>query len=222
MIDTLKDHPLFKNIEEEDIETLVTCLEIYEREYLKNEYIIQENYDIDFAGIVAKGSIYMEQEDYFGNKYFYNTLLTNSLFGEVFIAEETIQCSVNYRAAEDCRIIFIRYQGMLNYCYKACPHHKQLIENLIYLIATKSRTFIEKIEIISKKTLRSKILSYLKLLSKKQNSELVISTLNHTELAEYLCINRSAMIRELKNMKKDNLIDFKKNTYALKNNTKNY
>ncbi len=34
-------------------------------------------------------------------------------------------------------------------------------------------------------------------------------------MADYLCIDRSALTRELNNMKKDGLLDFDKNTFHL-------
>ena len=212
----LKNHPLFKNIVEDDISKLISCLDIYEKDYLKNEYIILVNNKIDFIGIVVHGTIFMEQEDYYGDKFFFTSLPKNNLFGEIFISWDVLDCSVNYRAATDCSIIFIKYATILNSCSKGCDCHKQLIENLVNLMALKSRNLIEKIEIISKKTLRERILSYLKILSKKQNSNRVTSNLNHTELADFLCVNRSSMLRELKKMKSEKIIDYNKNVYILK------
>lgn len=222
MLTSLKNHPLFRNISEENIKLLTDCLDIYEKEYLKNEYIILENNKIDFIGIVTQGSIYMEQEDFFGNKYFFTSMPKNNLFGEIFISYDIIDCSVNYRATTNCKIIFIRYASILNKCQKSCIQHSQLIENLINLMAYKSRILIEKIGIISKSTIRQRLITYFKILSKKQKTNTIISNLNHTELADYICANRSSMLRELKNMEKDGLIKFKDNTYHLSNLSDTY
>ncbi len=39
---------------------------------------------------------------------------------------------------------------------------------------------------------------------------------NRQQLADYLCIDRSAMSNELSKMKKEGLIDYKKNTFWIK------
>lgn len=217
MLNSIRCHPLFQNIEDEDLIRLIECLDIYEKEYLKNEYIILENNKIDFIGIVTQGSIFMEQEDFYGNKYFFTSMPKNNLFGEIFISQDVIDCSVNYRASTNCKIIFIRYATILKTCQKSCEAHSQLIENLINLMAYKSRILIEKIEIISKNTIRQRLITYFKILSKKQKTNTIISNLNHTELADYICTNRSSMVRELKNMQNEGLIDFKNNVYHLNN-----
>jgi len=84
-------------------------------------------------------------------------------------------------------------------------------------MASKSKLLIEKIEIISKKSLRERILTYLLILAEKQKSKRVISNLNHREMAEFLCVNRSSMIRELGRMKEEGIIDFNKNQYVILN-----
>jgi CRP-like cAMP-binding protein len=74
---------------------------------------------------------------------------------------------------------------------------------------------MEKIEITSKTTIRDKILAYLSMLSQEQKSRYVTLPITKSELAEYLSVNRSAMMRELTNMRNDGLIDFDKNTFRI-------
>jgi CRP-like cAMP-binding protein len=212
----VENHPLFKNIEKKEIEKLLQCLDIHEKKYKKDEYIVLEGNLINFVGIIVNGRIFMEKEDYFGNKYFYTEIEQHSLFGDVFISPHIKSSTVNYKAITDCTVLFIKYDNIMHFCEKNCDYHKQLLENLINLIALKSRTLMEKIEIISKKSLRDRILTYLALLAEKQQSNNVISPLNHKEMAEYLCVNRSSMLRELSNLQKDDVIDFCKNNYSLK------
>ena len=75
---------------------------------------------------------------------------------------------------------------------------------------------MNKLEIMGKTSIREKILAYLSMLSQQQNSRYVETPLSRTELADYLSINRSAMTRELSNMKTEGLIDFDKNMFIIK------
>lgn len=215
MENILQKHPFFSGIQKNDIEKLLNCLSVYNKSYRKDEYIIKAGNNIDFIGILLSGRIFMEKEDYSGNNYFYTEIQQDNLFGEVFICPDTQSSTVNYRAITDCTILFIKYDTVLHMCRKNCRCHQILIENLVNLIAYKSRGFMDKIEIISKKSLRERILTYLSLLSQKQHSNTVKSPLNHKELADFLCVNRSSMLRELHHMEEANLIKVNRNTYVL-------
>ena len=90
-----------------------------------------------------------------------------------------------------------------------------LADNLYDLLGQKNMQLIEKVEIVSKPDLRSKILAYLTLQAEKQNSRYLEIPLNREEMAEYLCANRSSLSRELALLKRDGILDFHKNTFVL-------
>jgi CRP-like cAMP-binding protein len=215
MINMIEDHPLFENIKSKDIDKLLACLSVYQKGYKKNEYIIQIGNKIDFVGIILSGRVFMESEDFYGNNRIYTEIQQKSLFGEVFICPQTKSSNVNYKAITDCTILFIKYENILHMCKMGCSCHQLLIENLVNLIALKSRYLINKIEIISNKTIRERILTYLTQLSFDQHSITVTSPLNHKEMACFLCVNRSSMVRELHNMKVEKLINYDRNIYNL-------
>lgn len=209
-------HPLFEGIHPAELGKLLECLSTFTKNYKKDEYIIQEGKAISYIGILMSGRVFMEKEDCSGNVYFFTEIPQEHLFGEVFICPRLLSSTVNYRAITDCTILFIRYDSILHLCGNNCKRHQQLITNLVNLLALKSRYLLEKIEIISKKTIRERILSYLEHLAEKEHSKQVVSPFNHKELADFLCVNRSAMIRELRQMKLAQLIDYNKNNYILK------
>lgn len=217
MINTLEKHPLFAGISKDNIKILLDCLVLHRKTYKKNEYIIQEGNKVPYVGILIYGRVYMEKEDASGNIYLITEIPKNFLFGEIFICPQPLYSTVNYRAVTDSTILFIKYESILHLSSHDCSCHQRLIENLVNLIALKSRAFIEKIEIISKNTIRERVLAYLSLLSVNQSSDRITSPFNHKEMASYLCVNRSSLIRELHRMKDENLIDYEKNKYVLKN-----
>ena len=86
---------------------------------------------------------------------------------------------------------------------------------MVRLISAKNVTLIQKIEVISKKTLREKILAYLSIQAQVQGTRYFEIPLGRVELADYLCADRSALTRELSSMKADGLIDFDKNVFRI-------
>lgn len=86
---------------------------------------------------------------------------------------------------------------------------------MVHIIASKNRDLMRKVEIISKKTLREKILAYLSIQAQLQKSRYFEIPLGRVELAEYLCADRSAVTRELAKMKEHGLIDYDKNCFRI-------
>ena len=107
------------------------------------------------------------------------------------------------------------YVNMTNMCTNACDFHHRLVENMVRIIAAKNRDLMRKVEIVSKKTLRDKILTYLSVQAQNRNSRYFQIPLSRGELAEYLCADRTALSRELAAMRDDGLIDFDKNVFKI-------
>ena len=86
---------------------------------------------------------------------------------------------------------------------------------MVRIIAGKNRELMKKVEVVSQKTLREKILAYLSHQSQRAESRYFEIPLSRQELAEYLCADRTALSRELASMKADGLIDYDKNMFRI-------
>ena len=111
--------------------------------------------------------------------------------------------------------VHIPADRILHPCRNSCPFHHALSRNLFDLISRRNVALTEKIEITSKSSLREKILAYLSLEAQKAGSMKVTIPLSRSEMADYLCTNRSALSRELANMKKDGILDYDLRTFHL-------
>lgn len=208
-------HPLFRGISEADLTRLFFCLNARKKAYYQNEYILMQGDPVKAMGIVLQGKVFMEGEDYSGNSHVYTEMHQGDVFGEIFIGYTPLNSFVNYRAVTDCLILYIEYDAVLEPCSKSCRCHWQLLENMIKLLALKSRMLTEKIEIISKPSLRQRILAYLSFLARRQEEETLHSPLNKTEMAEFLCVNRSSMLRELGRMEDEGILENTGNHYRI-------
>ena len=93
--------------------------------------------------------------------------------------------------------------------------HTKLIENMLGLIANKNLMLQSRMEIVCMKSVRAKVLQYLKSFVPEQGREITIP-FNREKLAEYLCVERSALSHELAKMKRDGLIEYRKNKFILR------
>jgi CRP-like cAMP-binding protein len=70
-------------------------------------------------------------------------------------------------------------------------------------------------EFLSKRSIREKILSYLAFQKEISKTSSFLVPLNRNEMADYLCVDRSAMSRELSKLRDEGIIEYKKNKFNL-------
>lgn len=207
--------PLFDGIDAADFGSMLGCTGYHIGLYQKGQVIILEEEQIRHVGIVLSGAVDMIKEDVWGNKTLLTRMKKNELFGETFACGDDNRSAVTFVAPEDAQVLFLPFHKMMHTCTHACIFHQKLVENMVRIIANKNRDLMRKVEIISKKSLREKILTYLSIQSQAQNSRYFQIPLSRQELAAYLSADRTALARELTKMKADGLIDFDKNMFRI-------
>lgn len=208
-IPTLKKTALFARLEN-DLEKVLPCLSPQIRTYEKDNIIILSGEPVRSIGIVLSGGARMVKEDIEGNVNILMDLQEGELFGETFACAGMKKSLVTVQAIETCKIMFIDYKKIITVCSAVCEFHTKLIENMLMLIAEKNILLNQKMEIISKRTIREKLLAYFEMQKGIANSNKFMIPFNRTELAAFLCVDRSAMTRELSNMRKDGLLIIEK------------
>ena len=198
---------IFKNISDEDISKLLKCFEVKERSFKKDATIMTFVGNTSTVGIIIKGKAELIRNDYNGNRTIIETLEEGEIFGDVFSNYNIDELSV--KAVEETNILFIDFYHITKRCKKACPYHSKVVENTLNILSQKIATINERIEVLAKRTTREKLLAYFEIMSKKNLSKKFYLTLTYTDLADYLGVDRSAMQRELKNLKEDELIKTK-------------
>lgn len=211
----LQTMPLFEGIKKAEVTSLLACLGSYVRPYKKGELIFLAGEAVRHIGIILTGSVNMIKEDVWGTQTLIILMETGEIFGETFACGDPLDSSVTFSVRSDCRILFLPFSNVIRSCTASCPFHHQLIENMVRLMSRKNIQLIEKIEVSSKRTLREKISTYLLIQAQQQESEYFEIPLGRLELAAYLCADRSALTRELSQMRSEGLLDFEKNTFHL-------
>ena len=214
MVKDLKS-PLFAGISPTDMEGMLGCIGYHICTYQKGQIIAFEEENINHVGVVLEGAVDMIKEDIWGNRTMLVRTYPQDVFGETFACGEESQSVVIFAAAQDCRVLFLSFCRVMHTCTHACVFHQTLIENMVRLIARKNRELMRKVEVVSKKTLREKILAYLSIQAQSQGKNTFEIPLGRLEWAEYLCADRSALTRELSKMQEEGIIDYQRNTFKI-------
>lgn len=214
-IEVLKNNVLFKGFELDDLESILKCLSGKFVPYKKNEFIFLSGDPINFVGIVLSGSIKIIKEDLEGNVYILAKLGVNEIFAEAFAFGGVEESPVSVQSVEGCEILFIDCKRIIESCSNACSFHTRLIDNLLAMVARKNVMLNQKIEILSKRTTREKLLMFFEIQRQMAHSKKFTIPFNREALAHYLCVDRSAMSRELCKMRDEGLIKFNKNEFEI-------
>ncbi|MEE8817196.1 MAG: Crp/Fnr family transcriptional regulator [Lachnospiraceae bacterium] len=211
----LKKSQLFAGVHENEIVPMLHCTGAYQKTFQSGEAILLKEDSVPCAGLILKGSVQMVQEDVFGVRTILMTLGPGEFFGESFACGTQLHACVTFEAQTDTKAVYFPFHRMLTMCGSACSFHQRLIENMVFLLADKNTRLMAKLEILSKRTLTQKILSLLSFEAQRAGSLYFTLPMNRDEMAEYLCVNRSALSRELSLMKDKGLIDYDRNTFRI-------
>lgn len=214
-LEILKTVTLFDGIDEPDIQTLLNCLRARIIHYDKEDIIFMAGDKINDLGIVLDGRIQIVQNDYFGNKCIIGNVEIGQLFGESFSFADIKTLPFNIYAIERSDVLLIDCKALITTCEKSCSFHRRLIFNMLNIVTLKNIALTEKIEFISRRTTRDKLIAYLTAQAQKFESDKFSIPFNRQGLADYLNVDRSAMSSELSKLKNDGIIKYEKNRFEL-------
>ena len=215
-IDIIKKSSLFVDITEEEINSMLACLNARIKTYKKGEYIYVSGDVITNISIVLDGSLHVQSDDYWGNRSIISHLAKGDIFGEAYVAPTSGAFLSDVIAVEDSVICNLDASKVLTSCSSACTFHTKLIKNLFYVISSKNRTLVQKLGHVTKRSTREKLISYLSFQAKKHNSNQFFIPFNRQQLADFLSVDRSAMSNELCKMRDEGLLSFHKNHFVLR------
>jgi len=203
---------LFNNISDKNKEKLLKILHAHTYTYTKNLKILSTNRGENYIAIVDSGYVQIIQNDYNGEQFISDRLYDGAIFGPMF---SIINNECDIITKEDSKVTIIDYDEIINNTDVNNVFYKQFIQNLLLIVSEKIKEKNERIKIITKKTIRNRLLEYFKLASNYNTTKTIYLPFSITELAEYLAIDRCAMSRELKNLKEEGFISIKNKKISL-------
>lgn len=207
---------LFYGLKEDEITSLLGCLNAEKCSYKKGEVILSEGSITEDIGIVLSGMAIISCCDIWGNNSILGNAAPGSVFAEVYACIPGQPLLVTVSAAEDTSILFMNVGRVLTTCTNACPFHARLARNLLTVCAHKSLRLSQRIQHTSSKSVRGRLMSYFSECAKHAGSNSFLIPYNRQQLADYLNVDRSTMCNELSKMQKDGMIEYERNHILLK------
>lgn len=211
-LSTLK---IFEGISPEELKHLLPCLNWHVKKFKKGDFIFHAGEVINEIGVILSGNVIIEAYDLMGNK----NVFGGSSKGEVVAVSYSFTPNepliVNVIAGSDVEMLFIDINKSIYVCSASCKFHSRLVSNLLNIIANCNLSLSRRSLHTSHKSIRTKLISYLSYQVIKNSSNEFDIPFDREHLAGYLNVERSALSNELGKMKREGLIDFKKNHFVI-------
>ena len=139
-IRTLKGTKLFAGVAEDELCSMLSCLDAKSEKYQKGEYVIHQGEHISTIMMLADGKLHIQQDDYWGNRSIISNITAGEMFGEAYIAPESRPVLNDVVALEDSTVIFLDARKT-----SACRFHSIVVQNLFFTISEKNRKLVTKL-----------------------------------------------------------------------------
>ncbi|MTI67246.1 MAG: Crp/Fnr family transcriptional regulator [Firmicutes bacterium] len=212
IINILNQSFLFKNIDNKELKEILDKLNYTVNEYKKNEIVAIEGNECTNLGLLVDGILDIQSIYPSGKILTLVQIKSPDVFGEVVLFSKTNKYPATIKATNDSKVMFIEKKNFIN----LLTTHPKVLENFMSNMSNKLLHLNGKVKMLSLETIRQKISDFLIKEYKKQKSYMINIPFSRKEMADYLDIQRPSLSRELAKMKKENLIDFDKNTFKIK------
>ena len=193
-----------------DIETFMNdfytnCSKVQVKTFSKEEGITNYIQNRNQLCLLIEGSADLVRYDLNGNKTIIEHFSKGNAFGEIFYTISTNN-ELFVEAKKSCKVLFYIYENIKQKCKTTCKFHNELTTYFPEILLSKVIDLNTRIELLTKRSIREKLLGYFSILSTRSFSKTITLNDSLTNLADYLGIDRSAMMREIKSLKEDGII----------------
>ena len=203
----LKNSPLFQNISQEEYLRMLTCFQAVQKSFRPEDLI----YDFtvpgsNAVGIIERGTAQLIRIDELGVSTVMEELGPGGVFGRTLAFAGNGEDSLEIVCRASCDVLFIDYSHILKRCENACTHHSILVQNMLQLMASKAQALSERVDVLSRRSIRDKLLCYFRQLADKAGQATFTLPFSLSTLADYIATDRSAMMRELKRLREEEIV----------------
>lgn len=210
----LEELDLFKNIEKDEIEKLLTCSKAGKRYYREGDYLFRQNQKPVYMFVILKGDAVISKDFSSGRQDILLSVHQGDVLGEMFFNPNVREYWYDAIALTDMEVLRLPWEFFYGFCHNACLRHQTITKNMLEIFSDRNYEITRKAHILSCNVLREKIaLWLLNSIDEKGRVEL---HMNREQLAAYLGVTRPSLSRELMKMQEEGIINAGKNYICVK------
>ena len=211
-----KRSPLFDRIGTDNLSALFSCLGARRVHLVKGEPLMRTGEKADRFGVVLSGSLAVSTYETNGKR----TLIKLIRAPEAVAAAQALSgvdaMSVDVEANEESQVLLLKAARIVTPCENACAFHARLVRNIMRTLAVKTLDLNRKIDVLSRRATADRLMAYLRAVSKGCGSREFDISLDRQGLADYLCVERSALSAEISRLSRAGVLSAHKRHFILK------
>lgn len=211
-----KQCPVFDGIGIASLSALFACLGVKRRRFAKGDTLMRSGERADKIGIVLSGALSVSAYDLEGHRTIINRIGPGEIVGAAHALSGADTMSVDVEADEDSDVLLVKTDRILSPCENACAFHSRLVRNIMRTLAVKTLELNRKIEILSHRSTQDRLMSYLRAVAQQKGTDEFDIPFGRQQLADYLCVERSALSAEISRLSKLGLITSRKNHFTMR------
>ncbi|MGN0832670.1 MAG: Crp/Fnr family transcriptional regulator [Kiritimatiellia bacterium] len=206
---------LLRDLDEAGYQRLCRCLHVREHHLLNRETLAFEHEPCDKIGIVVLGRVRLSRQRSDGGRTVLEDVDACGVFGTTCAFQDAGATGVTITSVGESTVLLFGTQNITRPCCRVCEAHLRFMRNLLAVMSAKTHYLKYKLRILSLRTIRDRLVLYLETLARQKKVREFDIPFDRQALADYLCVDRSALSAELSKMRSEGLLDFAKNHFRL-------
>lgn len=206
---------LLKGLDAEGFRRICECLSVKEVHLKNKQTFIVESDPCNHIGIVVSGAVLLTRFRIGGGRSVLETIQPNGVFGTTYVFRDVATMGINASAVGETTVLLFEIQNITRPCHKACDAHMQFVRNLLTVMSQTSFTIKQKLRVLSQRTIRGRLMLFLQIRAKRAKSNEFDIPYDRQALADYLCVDRSALSAELSKLRAEHVLESVKQHFKL-------
>ena len=206
---------LLKDLGEDGFARICECMHAKELHLRNKETFIVESDPPNCIGIVVTGAVRLTRQRLDGGRNVLETIQPNDVFGTTYVFRDAPTMGISMSAVGDTTVILLEIDKVTRPCHKVCAAHLQFVRNLLTVMSQKTFALKQKLRILSQRTIRGRLMLFLQIRAKRAKSNEFEIPFDRQALADFLCVDRSALSAELSKLRKERKVESVKNRFKL-------
>ncbi len=206
---------LLKDLDEAGFRQICECMNVRELRLKNKETFVRESDPCTCIGVVATGAVQLSCQQLDGSRAVLETISENGAFGMTYVFRDAKTMGISMSAVGEAVVLLFGTDRILRPCHKVCSAHLHFLHNLLTVMSQTTFQIKRKLRILSQRTIRGRLLLFLRILAKRKQAKEFDIPFDRQELADFLCVDRSALSAELSKLRRERKVESVKNHFKL-------
>ncbi|MBQ3390922.1 MAG: Crp/Fnr family transcriptional regulator [Clostridia bacterium] len=204
---------LFQGLEEPLLSDALAFFDAKETGFHKGEQLIRMGDPWPAFGLVLEGVVSVCSLDAEGNRLIMANVSAGETFGESLSYLDVAESPIYADAGSDCRVLWLSTERLRT--EEDSDVGNLLRRRFTTMLARRTLKLNDRIQVLSKKSLREKLMTFFAQQVRENGALFFEVPMDRNDMADYMGVDRSALSRELSRLKRDGVLDFKKNRFEI-------